>query len=64
MSKQPNHPADIQNGNWGTPGTNVTWDKAQGNRGKQLGPKQAPQPGGQRQQGKGQQGKGQQGKRK
>lgn len=43
MSKQPNHEADIQNGNWGTPGTNVTWDKAQGNRGQQLNPNQRPE---------------------
>lgn len=42
MSKTPNHEADIQNGNWGTPGTNITWDKAQGNRGKQLNPNQQP----------------------
>ena len=36
MARKPNHQADIKNGNWGTPGTNKTWDKAQGNRGKQL----------------------------
>ena len=42
MSKTPNHQADIKNGNWGTSGTNVTWDKAQGNRGKQMNPNQQP----------------------
>ena len=42
MSKTPNHEADIQNGNSGTPGTTTTWDKAQGNRGKQLNPNQQP----------------------
>jgi len=42
MSKQPNHQADISNGNWGTPGTNKTWDQAQGNRGKQMNPNQQP----------------------
>lgn len=42
MSKQPNHEADISNGNWGTPGTNKTWDQAQGNRGKQMNPNQRP----------------------
>ena len=31
-----NHAADIQNANKGTPGTNVTYDQNQGNRGKQL----------------------------
>lgn len=38
--KQPNHEADIGNKNKGTSGTNTTYDKAQGNRGKQLDPKQ------------------------
>jgi len=38
MSKKPNHNADIKNPNRGTTGTNKTWDKAQGNRGKQLNP--------------------------
>lgn len=38
--KQPNHEADIQNANRGTSGTNSTYDKAQGNRGKQLDPNQ------------------------
>jgi hypothetical protein len=31
-----NQPADIQNANKGTSGTNITYDKNQGNRGKQL----------------------------
>lgn len=56
MSKQPNHQSDIRNGNSGTPGTNVTWDKAQGNRGKQLNPNQAPKPPGQARQGQEQKG--------
>ena len=43
MSKQPNHESDIKNGNWGTPGTNKTWDQAQGNRGKQMNPNQPPE---------------------
>jgi hypothetical protein len=38
--KKPNHEADIQNANKGTSGTNSTYDKAQGNRGKQLDPQQ------------------------
>lgn len=38
----PNHEADIQNPNKGTAGTNITWDKAQGNRGKQMNPNQQP----------------------
>lgn len=38
--KQPNHEADIVNANKGTPGTNITYDQAQGNRGKQLNPNQ------------------------
>jgi hypothetical protein len=37
MSK-PNNQADIQNPNKGTHGTNKTYDKNQGNRGKQLNP--------------------------
>lgn len=41
---QPNHEADIQNPNKGTPGTNTTYDKNQGNRGKQLNPNQQPRP--------------------
>ncbi|MFS0756523.1 hypothetical protein ABC383_17755 [Noviherbaspirillum sp. 1P10PC] len=32
----PNHEADIKNKNKGTPGTNKTLDKNQGNRGKQI----------------------------
>lgn len=35
-----NHPADIQNPNKGTSGTNKTYDQNQGNRGKQLNPNQ------------------------
>jgi len=31
-----NHEADIKNKNKGTKGTNLTFDKAQGNRGKQM----------------------------
>lgn len=31
-----NHEADIKNKNKGTPGTNKTYDKGQGNRGKQI----------------------------
>lgn len=38
MARQSNHNADIRNPNQGTPGTNMTWDKAQGNRGAQLNP--------------------------
>jgi hypothetical protein len=34
----PNHEADIQNPNKGTDGTNPTYDKNQGNRGKQMNP--------------------------
>ena len=41
---QPNHEADIQNANKGTSGTNTTYDKNQGNRGKQLNPNQQPKP--------------------
>jgi hypothetical protein len=40
--KQKNHEADIKNPNKGTSGTNETYDKNQGNRGKQLDPKQQP----------------------
>ncbi len=46
--KQRDHHSDVQNPNRGTPGTNITWDKAQGNRGKQLNPngrKTEPNPG-------------------
>ena len=35
MAKKSNHNADITNANKGSKGTNVTYDKAQGNRGKQ-----------------------------
>ena len=35
-----NHSADINNANRGTKGTNITYDKNQGNRGKQLNPNQ------------------------
>ena len=42
MSPPPNHDADIQNPNKGTPGTNIIWDKAQGNRSKQMNPNQRP----------------------
>lgn len=38
--KNPNHNADIVNSNKGTNGTNKTYDKNQGNRGKQLNPNQ------------------------
>lgn len=38
MSKKPNHQADIKNPNKGAKGTNSTYDKAMGNRGKQLNP--------------------------
>ncbi len=41
MSK-PNHNADIKNANKGTSGTNVTYDKAVGNTGKQLNPTYTP----------------------
>ncbi len=42
-----NHPADIQNANKGTNGTNITYDKNQGNRGNQLNPNHAPNNNGQ-----------------
>ena len=38
MSKKSNHKADIKNPNKGTKGTNKTYDKAQGNRGKLMNP--------------------------
>lgn len=44
--KKSNQPADIKNPNKGTKGTNITWDKMNGNRGKQLNqnqPKSTPQ---------------------
>ena len=40
MKPKSNHNADIKNPNRGTEGTNITWDKAQGNRGKQMNPNQ------------------------
>ncbi|WP_342654971.1 hypothetical protein [Pseudomonas sp. F3-2] len=44
MANTPKAPQDARsdqkNPNRGTPGTNVIWDKAQGNRGKQLNPNQ------------------------
>jgi len=40
MAKKSNHEADIKNPNTGTSGTNKTYDKSQGNRGKQLNPNQ------------------------
>lgn len=40
MNKKPNHNADIVNPNKRTKGTNSTYDKNQGNRGKQLNPNQ------------------------
>jgi hypothetical protein len=42
MSKKPNHNADISNPNTGTRGTNKTYDKNQGDRGKQKNPNQVP----------------------
>jgi hypothetical protein len=38
-SKGGNHKANINNANKGTKDTNIIWDKAQGNRGKQMQPK-------------------------
>ena len=46
MGKRPNHQADIKNPNKGTDGTNKAWDKAQGNRGKQMNPNWTPPPAG------------------
>jgi hypothetical protein len=40
MTKKPNRQADTKNPNKGTPGTNKTFDKNQGNRGKQMNPNQ------------------------
>ena len=40
QTKKPNNEADIENANKGTPGTNKTYDKNQGNRGKPLDPEQ------------------------
>jgi hypothetical protein len=42
MSNKPNHNADIKNSNKNTDGTNTTYDKNQGNRGKQLNPNNKP----------------------
>jgi len=42
MSKKSNHKADIKSDNGGTIGTNMTYDKDQGNRDKQLNPNQHP----------------------
>lgn len=39
-NKGRNPKADIKNANKGTKGTNIIWDKVQGNRGKQLNPNQ------------------------
>ena len=45
-AKKPIAPADnesnMRNGNKGTPGTNLQYDQATGNRGKQMDPKQQP----------------------
>lgn len=38
MGKKPNHNADQSNANKGTSGTNKTYDKNEGNRGKQMNP--------------------------
>ncbi|HXH19144.1 MAG TPA: hypothetical protein VNJ07_08670 [Chitinophagales bacterium] len=38
MPKKSNPQADIKNPNKGTKGTNATYDKAMGNRGKQFNP--------------------------
>lgn len=38
--KKPNTKADIKNPNKGTNGVNITWAKAQGNKGKQMNPNQ------------------------
>lgn len=40
MTKKKNHNEDIINPNKGTKSTNATYDKNQGNRGKQLNPNQ------------------------
>lgn len=40
MKEKSNHPADIKNPNKGTSGTNKTYDKAHGNRGKAMNPNQ------------------------
>ena len=41
LMKNSNQKANINNANKGTKGTNKTYDKAQGNRGKQLNPNQS-----------------------
>ena len=38
MSKTPNHNSDSKNSNKGAIGTNKTYDKNEGNKGKQLNP--------------------------
>lgn len=40
MAKKSNHQADIKNANKGTKRSNTTYNKRQGNRGKQLNPNQ------------------------
>lgn len=40
MEKKQNHEADIKNANKGNSGTNKTYDKNQGDRGKHLNPNQ------------------------
>lgn len=40
MAKKSNHQADIKNPNHGTSGQNKTHAQNQGNRGKQMDPKQ------------------------
>jgi len=40
MADKPNHNADVKNPNQGSGGTNKTYDKNQGNRGKQMNPNQ------------------------
>ncbi len=40
MQKKSNHKADIKNPNKGFKANNITFDKNQGNRGKQLNPNQ------------------------
>lgn len=39
-NKKSNNQADMTNANKGTKGSNITYDKNQGNRGKQLNPNQ------------------------
>jgi hypothetical protein len=38
MTKKSNHQADIKNANKSAKGSNTSYDKNQGNRGKQLNP--------------------------